>query len=90
MPWYRLAFHPTVVTDLTVVDRSTAQRLFDKTKWLASNVDNLRHDPVSAELSTLSKYSVGEWRIFYSINRFDNLIDIHCISRGSDPGAARR
>ena len=85
MPWFRLAFRPEVITDLNGVDQPTAQRLFDKTKWLASNVDNLRHEPLSAELAALSKYSVGEWRIFYSIDRVDNLVDIHCITRETGP-----
>lgn len=77
MPWYRLAFKPAVVTDLATVDRPLAQRLFDKTKWLASNVENLRHEPVDAELPGLSKYAVGDWRIFYSIDRADQVIEVH-------------
>ena len=84
MAWFRLAFRPEVLTDLRGVDQPIAQRLFDKTKWLASNVENLRHEPVSADMSALSKYAVGEWRIFYSIDRVDNLIEIHCITRETD------
>jgi len=84
MAWFRLAFRPEVIKDLEGIDRPTAQRLFDKTKWLASNVENLRHEPVSSDLAVLSKYAVGEWRIFYSIDRDDNIIDIHCIAHAED------
>ncbi|MET0514426.1 MAG: hypothetical protein ABW047_03730 [Nitrospiraceae bacterium] len=84
MAWFRLAFRPAVLMDLSGVDHLTVQRLFDKTKWLASNVENLRHEPVSADMPALSKYAVGEWRIFYSIDRVDNLVDIHCIARETD------
>ena len=63
--------------DLRKVETPLAQRLFDKTKWLASNIDNLRHQPVSAALPTLCKYAVGDWRIFYSINRTDRVVEIH-------------
>jgi len=73
MAWFRLAFRPIVVQDLSQVDSVMAQRLFDKTKWMASNVDNLRHEPVAP------KYAVGDWRIFYSIDRADSLVDIHAI-----------
>ena len=45
MPWYRIAYLPKVVSDLAQIDTATAQRLLDKTKWLASNAGNLRHDP---------------------------------------------
>jgi len=77
MAWYGLAFRPAVLDDLRKVEISLAQRLFDKTKWLASNVDNLRHQPVTPALPALCKYAVGDWRIFYSINRADQLVEIH-------------
>lgn len=79
MAWFRLAFRPAVIQDLTQVDPVMAQRLFDKTKWIASNAGNLRHEPVAPDLPGLSKYAVGDWRIFYSIDRADSLVDIHAI-----------
>ena len=83
MAWYRIAFRPSVVHDLSHIDQPMAQRLFDKTKWIASNVDNLRHEPLSPDLPGLSKYAVGDWRIFYSIDRGDALLEIHAIVRRS-------
>lgn len=79
MPWYRLAFQPGTAQDLSTIDRSTAQRLLDKSKWLASNVNNLRHEPIADDLPGLCKYAVGEWRIFYTIDRTEQLVDIHAI-----------
>ncbi|NJL17067.1 MAG: hypothetical protein HC938_07620 [Nitrospira sp.] len=67
MPWYRLAFQPDTAQDLAVIDQSMAQRLLDKCKWLVSNVDNLRHEPIADDLPGLCKYAVGEWRIFYTM-----------------------
>ena len=55
MPWYRIAYLPKVVSDLAQIDTATAQRLLDKTKWLASNACNLRHEPLAAELPSLSQ-----------------------------------
>jgi mRNA interferase RelE/StbE len=77
MAWYRLAYRPTVLKDLASLELSLAQRLLDKTKWIASNINNLRHEPISADLPGLSKYAVEDWRIFYSIDRNDHLVDIH-------------
>ncbi len=79
MAWFRVAYRPEVVADLAKVEKATAQRIFDKTKWLASNVENLRHEPLSPDLQGLSKYAVGEWRIFYSIDRNEHLLDVHMI-----------
>lgn len=79
MPWYRLGFKASVAADLETIDRPTAQRLFDKTKWLASNADNLRHEPAALDLPGLSKYSVGEWRIFYEVDRKESMLLVHAI-----------
>ena len=79
MPWYRLACKPAVVADLVALDKELAQRLLDKTKWLASNVGNLRHEPIAPELPGLAKYAVGDWRIFYTVDRTDNILDVHGI-----------
>ena len=76
MPWYRLAFTPEFVSDLSPLDKELAQRVFDKSKWLASNVANLRHEPIAPDLSTVAKYAVGEWRIFYSIDRTDHVLTV--------------
>ena len=79
MAWYRLAYRPTILQDLTSLEPPMAQRLLDKTKWIASNIENLRHESIAPDLPGLSKYAVEEWRIFYSIDRDDHLVDIHRI-----------
>jgi len=80
MAWYRIAYRPVVLDDLAKIEKAMAQRLLEKTKWLASNVENLRHEPISPDLPGLSKYAVGEWRIFYSIDREEYLVDVHLIA----------
>ncbi len=81
MAWFRVAYLPAVIEDLQHIDQSLAQRLFEKTKWLASNVDNLRHEPLDRDLVCLSQYAVADWRILYSIDREDDVVDIHRICR---------
>jgi len=80
MPWYQIAYLPQVVDDLAQIGTAAAQRLLDKTKWLASNAGNLRHEPLDAEPHGLSQYAVGEWRIFYSINQSSHIVDVHLIA----------
>jgi mRNA interferase RelE/StbE len=81
MPWYKIAYLPQVISDLAQIDPSTAQRLLDKTKWLASNAGNLRHDPLAPELPGLSQYAVGEWRILYAIDENAHVVDVHLIAQ---------
>jgi mRNA interferase RelE/StbE len=87
MAWYRLAYRPAILIDLASLEPSMAQRLLDKTKWIASNIDNLRHESIAPDLPGLSKYAVEDWRIFYSIDQYDNLVDIHGIVRHGEPPA---
>jgi len=80
MAWYRAAYRFEVVADLAKLDKAMAQRIFDKTKWLASNVENLRHESLAPDLPGLSKYSVGDWRIFYSIDHSEKVVHVRLIA----------
>jgi mRNA interferase RelE/StbE len=80
MPWFKIAYLPRVVSDLAQIDRPMAQRLLDKTKWLASNAGNLRHEAAAAEISGFSQYAVGDWRIFYAIDQSAHTVDVHMIA----------
>ena len=84
MAWYRLAYRPAILEDLGTLEPTMAQRLLDKTKWIASNIDNLRHEAIAPDLPGLSKYSVEDWRIFYVIDRDNHLVDIHGIVRHTE------
>ena len=55
-----------------------AQRLLDKTKWIASNVENLRHETVR-DVPSLHKYAVADWRIFYAIDREEQVVNVHAV-----------
>jgi len=79
MPWYRVTYLPAVFEDLRATEQPMAQRLLDKTKWLASNAGNLRHDPLHPDLPGLIQYAVANWRILYSIDREDHVVAIHRI-----------
>jgi mRNA interferase RelE/StbE len=78
VPWYRLTFQAGVVQDLADAGLPMAQRLLEKTKWIASNVENLRHEPIHG-LGGLHKYAVAEWRIFYGIDHEQRLVEIHAV-----------
>ncbi|NKB81200.1 MAG: type II toxin-antitoxin system mRNA interferase toxin, RelE/StbE family [Nitrospirales bacterium] len=84
MSWYRVAYLPPVIDDLRATDKGIAQRLFDKTKWLASNAENLRHEPLDQDLPGLAQYAVGDWLILYTIDREEHVVDIHRIGTRGD------
>ncbi len=77
MGWYRVTYLFLVIDDLRATEKGMAQRLFDWTKWLASNAENLPHEPLDQDVPGLAQYAVGDWRILYSIDREDHVVDIH-------------
>ena len=79
MPWYRVAYLPAVLHDLRTAEQPMAQRLLEKTKWLASNAVNLRHDSMHPDLPGMIQYAVADWRILYSIDREEHVVAIHRI-----------
>ncbi len=84
MAWFQLVYRPDVVADLKKIELGAAQRLLDKTKWLASNAGHLRHEPLAPDLAGLSQYAVGDWRIFYSIDKDERLVAVHWIAHRRD------
>lgn len=84
MPWYRVAYLPAILNDLCTAEPQMAQRLLDKTKWLASNAVNLRHDSMHSDLPGMIQYAVAAWRILYSIDRDDHVVAIHRICTRRD------
>ncbi len=80
MAWYRVAYLPSIIEDLRSIEQGIAQRLLEKTKWLASNAENLRHEPLAPDLLGISQYAVVDWRILYAIDREEQVVDIHRIS----------
>ena len=80
MAWYRVTYQPSILDDLQSTDQGMAQRLLDKTKWLASNIANLRHEPLDDDLPGLVQYAVEDWRILYSIDQDEHVVHIHRIA----------
>lgn len=80
MPWYRVTYQLSILDDLQTTDQGMAQRLLDKTKWLTSNIANLRHEPLDDDLPGLVQYAVGDWRILYSIDQDEHVVHIHRIA----------
>ena len=84
MGWYRVTYLFLVIDDLRETEIVMAQCLFDKSRWLASNAENFRHEPLDQDVPGLAQYPVGDWRILYSIDREDHVVDIHRIGTRGD------
>jgi len=46
---YKPAFHPGVARDLKGLDESIRRRILDKIHWLPEHVEEMRHEPLTAQ-----------------------------------------
>jgi len=72
--------------DLKSLDRKVARRIIEKIKWLAQHADLLGRQPIKGmpeELTGLNKYRVGDYRVFYVVNKADEILKIYGVKHRS-------
>jgi mRNA interferase RelE/StbE len=84
---YDVKFHPEAEKDLaklTETDKVIAQRILSKIKWLAVNCPNVNHEPLSGDLAGLFKRHVGDYRVIYLVDTYNQAIEIFAIGHRRD------
>ena len=74
---YRVQLRPGAVDALKKLDRKVGQRILDKLKWLAAHTKEVRHETLSAHLQDFYKLRVGDYRVIYTLERTEKLIDVY-------------
>ncbi|OQY60155.1 MAG: addiction module antitoxin [Desulfobacteraceae bacterium 4572_88] len=81
---YEIHILETAARDLKRTDRSAGCGIVKRIRWLASNLDNIRPQPLKENLSGLFKLRVGDYRIIYEILDDEKTIVIHFIGHRKD------
>ncbi len=76
---YRLRILDAATRELSALDRQIASRVAKRVGWLAENLDSIKPQPLSGELSELYKLRVGDYRIIYEILRTEQTIVVHAV-----------
>ena len=76
-PGYRVQLRPGAVDGLQKPDRKVGQRILDKLKWVAARAQELRHETLSAQLQGFYKLRVGDYRVIYTLERTEGLVDVY-------------
>lgn len=63
---YAVEFSPQGNDDLARLDRTVAQRVLNKIRWLAENFNALPHQPLSGQWQGLYKLRIGDYRVLYN------------------------
>ena len=76
---YELEFTPEALDDLADLDRSTAQRVFNRLRWLADNFESLTPEALTGDWKGLFKLRIGGYRALYTLDQTDQRLTVHVI-----------
>jgi mRNA interferase RelE/StbE len=65
--------------ELEDLDKSVAQRLVRRLRWLAENADSVTHEPLKGSLTGLYKLRQGDYRIGYELLKGEEVMLVHFI-----------
>ncbi|KKR62141.1 hypothetical protein A2643_02130 [Candidatus Nomurabacteria bacterium RIFCSPHIGHO2_01_FULL_39_220] len=69
--------------DLSQLDKSVRRRILDKIDWLENNFGGILPTVLTADFRDYFKLRVGDWRIFYQVDWYRNIITIQYIDHRS-------
>jgi len=74
----------SAVRELERLDKSQGQRLVERIRWLADNLEDIKPEALKGGLAGLFKLRTGDYRIIYEIIRDEKIIVIHQIGHRSE------
>lgn len=81
---YRVRILDAATRELERLDEPVGRRIVERINWLATNLDAIRPDALTADLSGLYKLRVGDYRVLYEILHDEQTIVIHAIGHRRD------
>lgn len=69
--------------DLSTLDNSVRQRILEKLDWLENNFGEFLPTVLTADFRDYFKLRVGDWRVFYQVDWYKNVIIISYIDHRS-------
>jgi len=76
---YHVEFTPDAESDLAGLNKSIAQRILNKIRWLAENFDVIKPEPLTGQWKGVYKLRVGDYRVLYTFNTITETVTIHII-----------
>lgn len=81
---YEVKFRTEAEEDLKKLEKPVAQRILSKIKWLSENCALIDHKPLTGDLAGYLKLRVGDYRVIYLIDSFNQSIDVCMIGHRKD------
>ena len=84
MTEYPIVFMPRATNDLRRLDKTVAQRIVHKLKWLSQNFNDLTLETLTGELKGFCRLRVGSHRVIHTANQEEHLLTVHLIGHRRD------
>ena len=81
---YRVRILNAATRELARLDKPLGRRVVERINWLAVNLDNLKLEPLTGDLSGFYKLRVGDYRVVYEILPDEQTIIIHKVGHRSE------
>ena len=81
---YRVEFISEAVSDLRKIDKTIAQRILDKIKWLSENFEDVVPEILTGDFKGMYKLRVGNWRVIYGVDKEKRIIRVFMVGHRKD------
>lgn len=81
---YTLTLTDQARVDLKRLDKSVAQRIVKKLRWLAANAEVHPHKALAGQWSGFYRLRVGDYRVIYALDHEGRIIIVIVIGHRSD------
>ncbi len=72
---YTVLLSPTASVSIKQLDRTTAQRVLNRIKWLSENFEQIKPVQLKGKYTGLFKFRIGNYRLVYSIDHNKRIIN---------------
>lgn len=83
MPKWSVEFTSEAEKDFSILDNSVRKRIIGKIDWLENNFSGVLPTVLTADFRDYFKLRIGDWRVFYQVDWYRNIITIRYIDHRS-------
>ena len=81
---YQVEFTSAAEDDLARLDRTVAQRVLNRLRWLADNAESVRHKALTGQWKNVFSLRIGDYRALYTYDRAERKVVVHFVKHRSE------
>ena len=81
---YSVEFSSHALDHVSRLDKAVSDRIIKKIEWLAAHFDAIIPQPLKGKFQGIYKLTVGDWRVFYTVNNTARIITVHLVGHRSE------